>query len=119
MRSAQRAYMRISISAQSWLSVPPAPALTLTSAPCRSYGPDSMRANSILETASSIAVRVAAASTAVASSLASSAMSISTPASSSVFNCVSKESTEDLRRACSRSTVCALSAAFQNPSAPV
>jgi hypothetical protein len=29
-RSAQRVYMRCSISAQSWLSVPPAPALTST-----------------------------------------------------------------------------------------
>ena len=72
-------YMRSSISAQSCASVPPAPALMLTSAPLRSYGPDSMRANSILPTASSAAVSVAPASTAVASSLASSASSIRTP----------------------------------------
>ena len=31
-RSAQRRYMRSSISAQSWESVPPAPALTVTTA---------------------------------------------------------------------------------------
>ena len=36
LRSAQRVYMRSSISAQSCDSVPPAPALMLTSAPCRS-----------------------------------------------------------------------------------
>ena len=38
LRSAQRRYMRSSISAQSWLSVPPAPAWTDTIAPRSSYG---------------------------------------------------------------------------------
>jgi hypothetical protein len=98
LRSPQRMNMRISISAQSWDSVPPAPALMLTSAPLRSYGPDSMRANSILPTASSAAASVVPASTAVASSLASSASSIRTPASSAALRCASNPSTVDFSR---------------------
>jgi hypothetical protein len=38
-RSAQRISMRSTISAQSWASVPPAPALTVTSASPASYSP--------------------------------------------------------------------------------
>jgi hypothetical protein len=51
-RSAQRWYMRCSISAQSWLSTPPAPALTETMALALSKRPPSMRRNSILPTRS-------------------------------------------------------------------
>ena len=47
-RSAHRVYMRSSISAQSWLSVPPAPALIVAIASEASYGPDSSAASSSL-----------------------------------------------------------------------
>jgi hypothetical protein len=77
-----------------------------------------MRANSILATASSIAVSVVAASTAVGSSFASSERSIRTFASSSARSCASYPSTVDFSRAWSRRTACALSAAFQKSAAP-
>ena len=119
LRSAQRAYMRSSISAQSCDSVPPAPALMLTSAPLpvvrpRQHARELHLADGLLDRRSASPP----ASTAVASSLASSASSMSTPASSSALLCASKPSTVDLSRACSRSTACALSAAFQNSAAP-
>ena len=45
-RSAQRIIIRSTISAQSCASVPPAPALTVTSASPASYGPEKSRASS-------------------------------------------------------------------------
>ena len=45
-RSAQRRYMRRRISAQSWESVPPAPAWTVTTASPASYSPLKRRASS-------------------------------------------------------------------------
>jgi hypothetical protein len=74
-----------------------------------------MRANSILLTTASAAVRLASASAAVASSLASSARSSSTRASSTTRIWASQVSTVDFRRACSFTTACALSLSFQNP----
>ena len=45
-RSAQRRYMRRSISAQSWASVPPSPALIVTTASPASCSPEKRRASS-------------------------------------------------------------------------
>ena len=52
-RSAHRVYMRSSISAQSWLSVPPAPALIVAIASDASYGPESSAASSSFPTSAS------------------------------------------------------------------
>ena len=48
LRSAQRRYMRSSISAQSWLSVPPAPGWMVTMASRASFSPESSIASSSL-----------------------------------------------------------------------
>jgi hypothetical protein len=77
-----------------------------------------MRATSCLLAHSSAAAMVRVASTAVASSLASSARSTRMRASSAALIWASKPSTVDLSRACSRSVVCALSAAVQNSGVP-
>ena len=53
VRSAHRVYMRSSISAQSWLSVPPAPALIVAIASDASYGPGEQRASSSFQLAPS------------------------------------------------------------------
>ena len=76
-RSAHRVYMRRSISAQSWLSVPPAPALIVAIASEASYGPESSAASSSLSTS------VSREDTAVESSFVISA-SVSSARSSSM-----------------------------------
>ena len=58
-RSHQRRYMRSSISAQSWLSVPPAPALMVRMALARSCSPPSIFWNSAPSTVASRAARAA------------------------------------------------------------
>src|SRR3954451_10420670 len=67
-RSAQRISMRSSISAQSWESVPPAPALTVTTASPPSYSPANRRASSSSARRSSIEARASSSSAAVDSS---------------------------------------------------
>ena len=70
-RSHQRRYMRSSISAQSWLSVPPAPALIVRIALARSCSPPSIFWNSASSTLASRASRAAAKSLATSSPAAS------------------------------------------------
>ena len=78
-RSAQRRYMRSSISAQSWESVPPAPAFTVTTASPASKRPEKSRSSSSSasrrSTESSCPVSSAAISSSSTASSASSARS--------------------------------------------
>ena len=76
-RSAQRISMRSSISAQSWESVPPAPALTVTTASPASYSPANSRASSSSASRASIEARCSSSSAAIDSSSAAISSSAS------------------------------------------
>src|SRR6185312_12868393 len=85
-RSAQRRYMRRRISAQSWESVPPAPAWTVTTASPASYSPLKRRASSssanrasIVASCPSSSLSISSSSSASSARSSSSAMSDSRP----------------------------------------
>ena len=78
-RSAQRRNMRSSISAQSVASVPPAPALIVTSAPRWSYSPEKRRA---VRSRSNV-TRSVSASRSISASISASSASAAMSASSS------------------------------------
>ena len=81
-RSAQRRYIRISISAKSAASTPPAPARMVTTASRWSYSPESRVRISRSESALRIEVSSAAASSSVSASSSSCASSTNAPRSS-------------------------------------
>ena len=83
-RSAQRIIIRSTISAQSWASVPPAPALTVTSASPASYLPENRRSSS---SAARRASTEANASSSSAASSSSSSASSTRPSRSSASAC--------------------------------
>jgi hypothetical protein len=116
-RSAQRRYIRSSISAQSWESVPPAPDRTVTTASPESYWPLNSRASS------SSASRASREASWVSSSAAMSASSVASSASSS-RSAASPSSERKLSRrrcsrACSAETDAARSWSSQKPGAPI
>src|SRR4051794_4279042 len=112
-RSAQRRYMRSRISAQSWESVPPAPALIVTTASPVSKRPEKSRSSSSSERRCSTEVSWLWSSPAISSS--SSASSASSPRSST--SRVSRR--KPMRRFCARACCAEISAApdlsSQNP----
>jgi hypothetical protein len=82
--SAQRISMRRTISAQSWASVPPAPAFTVTSASPASYWPANSRCSS---SSARLASTCATRSSNSAARSASSATSSMSPSNSSTSAC--------------------------------
>src|SRR4051794_28620653 len=114
-RSAQRMNMRSSISAQSWESVPPAPALTVTTASPASYSPENRRASSSSASRSSTLRRVSSSSPA----MDSSSWAISSRVSRSSRSPSSERQLSSLRwmRECSPDTEAARSWSSQKPGA--
>src|SRR4051794_14598606 len=116
-RSAQRRYIRSRISAQSWESVPPAPAWTVTTASPASYFPLNRRASSSPARRPSTAVSCASRSAAISSS--SSAISARSARSST-----SASSPRNIsRRRCARAWAAEVRAApswsSQKPGRPI
>src|ERR1051325_7543006 len=116
-RSAQRSYMRMSISAQSCDSVPPAPGWMMTSAPSRSCSPESRLLVSSAATCCSSAPSSRSSSASMLSSASDSARSRSSPRLLSELDRAANSSTVRFR-CLSRVTVfCASSGRSQNPGA--
>src|SRR3954453_7321115 len=115
--SAQRISMRSTISAQSWASVPPAPALTVTSASPASYLPANSRSSSSAARRSSTEAN--ASSTSPASSSSSSASSTSPSRSSASERRRVKASSLRWVRVCSAPVRAATSGSSQKPGAPI
>ena len=114
-RSAQRISMRSSISAQSCESVPPAPALTVTTASPPSYSPPNRRASSSSASRESIEARCSWSSAAMLSS--SSAISASVSMSPMSRSSERYDSSRRVRDECSADTFAARSWSSQNPGA--
>src|SRR3954452_7332324 len=116
-RSAQRIIIRSTISAQSWASVPPAPALTVTSASPASYLPENRRSSS--SAPSRVSTEANASSSSDARSGSSSAIS-TRPSRSSASDC-SLVNASSLRcvRVCSALVFAAVSGSSQKPGAPI
>src|SRR5215218_6633239 len=116
-RSAQRIIMRSTISAQSWASVPPAPALTVTSASPASYLPLNRRSSS--SAARRVSTDANASSSSEARSGSSSASSTRPSRSSaSVWSLVNASSRRWVR-VCSALVLAAVSGSSQKPGAPI
>src|SRR6476661_7386502 len=105
-RSAQRRYIRSSISAQSWESVPPAPACTVTTASPASYSPLKSRASS------SSCRRPSTEASCVCSSPAISSSSVASSASSARSSASACSRVKDSRRRCARAWAAEVRAAF-------
>src|SRR5215204_2337289 len=116
-RSAQRISIRSTISAQSWASVPPAPALTVTSASPASYLPVNRRSSS--SAASRCSTDTSVSSSSAASSSSSSASSTSPSRSSASACSLVNVSSRRLSRACSAPKRPAASGSSQKPGAPI
>ena len=115
--SAQRRYMRSSISAQSWASVPPAPALTCTTAGPASYSP----VNSAASWSASISPRTrrTLSASSVVSDASSSASSTIVGRSSSSRARRSNRSSSRASFARSALTLPAARVSSQNPGAEI
>ena len=111
--SPQRRYMRSSICAQSWASVPPAPAWMSRNALCESIWPGNMRLNSSCLTSRSSTATSRSTACAVDSSFSSTARFSNSPASFRPLVTRSSVFTTCSRRARSRPSSCALSGVFQ------
>src|SRR5215213_10142037 len=112
-RSAQRRYMRSRISAQSWESVPPAPAWTLTTASPASYSPLKRRASSSSARRRSIEASCVASSAAISSS--SEAISASSPRSATSASSSPKVLSLRWARECADEVRAAACWSSQNP----
>src|SRR5882672_8205247 len=111
--SAHLRYMRRSICAQSWASVPPAPAWISTKALCESISPGNIRANSSFWMVASSGPRSFSTAASVPASPSSSASSASAAASLRPPVRRSSVSTVCSSRARSRPNSCALSGFVQ------
>src|SRR5687768_5407662 len=116
-RSAQRIIIRSTISAQSWASVPPAPALTVTSASPASYLPENSRSSS--SAAKRVSTEANASSSSPAISGSSSASSTSPSRSSASLCSLVNASSRRVVRVCSALVLAARSGSSQKPGAPV
>ncbi len=118
-RSHQRMYMRRSISAQSFASVPPAPGLMWMIAFARSAGPESMRCSSALRTRF-----VSPGICPSASSMHDSSFSLAPSSRSVLASSTSPQSFWKTASVCSsperlRVTACAFCGSSQKPGASV
>src|SRR5882757_204381 len=116
-RSAQRKYMRRRISAQSWESVPPAPAWTVTTASPASYSPLKRRASSSSASRDSIVASCASSSLSISSS--SSASSARSPSSATSLSSPRNISRRRWARAWAAEVRAAVSWSSQKPGAPI
>src|SRR5215203_718371 len=116
-RSAQRRYIRSRISAQSWESVPPAPACTVITASPASYSPLNRRASSSSARRRSTEPSCAPSSVAISSS--SAAISARSPRSATSDSSPRNISSRRWARAWAAETRAAVSWSSQKPGCPI